>query len=341
MGLPIVYTAAVTGLGMTRDDGRENTRSNQLHKCQLRKWPQDLRSYHGFYQQLITWYPFLWMCSEDIRGRNISQCGYNVLKIFLNIWITCASEFCGLCEKTTRLCVTTCQPSPFCCSYLCDNNHIFLTLSECMRAEEASNDCQKWHVMTGFARHTIITTLTPQASTPVFFFVCVCVPWAVITGCTSCSRIPCKTELHISAGRWASYEWSSIAGVMGTMTSNAVITPHYKLVIWCNSSQCHNRGDVHFKRCHVFQRLRRHTPFLGLCVRMTPTTPLNLSHTERRRCQTWWVISGDSVQPSRASTKLSLVRVFVCVYILFGEWRGRRGRHSDSRCGWGFEGGRG
>ncbi|KAI9541659.1 hypothetical protein NQZ68_028165 [Dissostichus eleginoides] len=28
----------------------------------------------------------------------------------------------------------------------------------------------------------------------------------VITGYTSCSRAPCKTELHISADRWASYK---------------------------------------------------------------------------------------------------------------------------------------
>lgn len=193
-------------------------RSNQLHKCQFRKPAQDLRSYHGYYQQMITLFLFLRMCSKDSRGRSISQCGYNMFKIFLNIWKTCASECCGLCEKTTRLHITTCQPSPFCCSYLCDNNHIFVTASTCMRAEEASNDCQKWHMMTGFARHTIIKTLTPQASAPVFVCVCVCKSkWAVITGCTSCSRTPCKTELHISASRWASYDWSSVAGIMGTM----------------------------------------------------------------------------------------------------------------------------
>lgn len=49
----------------------------------------------------------------------------------------------------------------------------------------------------------------------------------------------------------------------------------------------------------------------GGCIHLTPTTPMNLSHTERQSCQTWWAISGDGVQPSRASTKLSLLCVCV------------------------------
>lgn len=49
--------------------------------------------------------------------------------------------------------------------------------------------------------------------------------------------------------------------------------------------------------------------------------PANLSHTERQRCQMWSAISGDSVQTSRASTKLLLVRVSV----FFGERTGGRG----------------
>lgn len=63
-------------------------------------------------------------------------------------------------------------------------------------------------------------------------------------------------------------------------------------------------------------------------------TPVNSTHAERQRCQTWSVIGEDSVQPSRASTKLSLqyVCVCVCVCVLSGEWMGCQRRHSESHC---------
>ena len=132
MGLPIVCTAAVTGLGMTRDDGRENTvltdrtmpgtgSANGSLEGRPKIPPRVLSTDDNCFPQ------------RCIQGEDF---GYNMLKTFLNV-------LSSVCEKTAQLLITACQPSPLCCSYLCDNNRTIVTAGACMRAEEASSDCQK------------------------------------------------------------------------------------------------------------------------------------------------------------------------------------------------------
>ena len=92
----------------------------------------------------------------------------------------CLSHTCfcvlQLCVRTRHVFgITTCQCFS---SLLCDNNRtqwLRVHVRLCAPAEEVSSDCQKWHVMTGFARHTIMMVLTPPASTFVCLCVCVCV----------------------------------------------------------------------------------------------------------------------------------------------------------------------
>lgn len=68
------------------------------------------------------------------------------------------------------------------------------------------------------ARHTIITALAPRASTLAFVH-------ARAHVCVYVHAHLARQELHVSEPHMEE------AGVMGTMTSRAAITPRYKLVI--------------------------------------------------------------------------------------------------------------
>lgn len=237
-----------------------------------------------------------------IKGKRLNQSGFNTFTIFLNIqtW-------------TNHLHITTCQPSPFC--YVCDNNHISVHMSVCAPSEEGGEQWlsevtrDDWVCKTRHYHDSHTSGKNACAS----LCVCVCL-WSVTTGCTSFHLWDGAARLRQADGPRASE-----AGAMGTTASGAVVTPHNKLAIYCNSSQCHNSGDVHFKRCHFFfffvpeaSNWRIHswgnTMFFGVmcsCDTADPPPPVNSSRAEMSDA------AGDQcgyvVQPLHASIELSFV----------------------------------
>lgn len=141
----------------------------------------------------------------------------------------------------------------------------------CLTANEVSTGCQKWQEMTGCARHAIITILTPPR----------------VSRNISMHLSLKHSELHISAGSWA--PCGGAASITGAVMRDAFVTHHYKVVIYCNFSQCHNSTDAHFECCHVSLRPQAHastaegTPCIHTLI--TGLSPADRSHAERHRCQ--------------------------------------------------------